>query len=80
MKFKLGDKIICKEDCHSFYGNQFTKGKIYTVRECDPYYVYLELDDLGSTTNGWAPQYFELAIKYIHNQEFKSKLEDLIND
>lgn len=46
------------------YPDQFTKGKLYTVREDYNGYghIPIEADDRGSTSNGWGPENFEYVI------------------
>ena len=39
----------------------FTLGNVYTISGWDRHHVLFELDDKGSTTNGWNPKFFELV-------------------
>jgi hypothetical protein len=59
MKFKAGDKVRCKAD----YWEQFTAGKVYTVKSHAPgsSMVNVERDDRGSTENGWGQEHFEIV-------------------
>ena len=43
------------------YPHQYTKGKIYTVKEVSSYEAYTELDDAHSSTNAWSISCFELV-------------------
>lgn len=54
---KKGDKVRA---INSFAG-EFTRGKEYIVRSVDKGGIGVELDDKGSTTNGWGKDNFELV-------------------
>lgn len=65
--FKKGDKVECLKS----YDDQFTKGKIYTIKRnqlTDNGYIGVDiaLDDKGSTSNGWSAQFFKLVTKEIN--------------
>lgn len=55
-KFKPGDKVRCKVD----YCGQFTKDKIYTIREFCENWCSVVKDDLGKE-NGFSDCHFELV-------------------
>ena len=58
-KFKVGNKIMALESSQGCY----TKGDIYVVRAYNEKTnrVFTELDDVGSITNGWGGDRFELV-------------------
>lgn len=68
---KKGDNVICKE----YADMQFTKGKIYTVKDCSNDIVFVELDDRGSTTNGWDKSKFDTVstTHFFETPELKDK-------
>lgn len=60
-KFKPGDRIRCTRQG----GNSFHEDGEYVVsrtitKKSSPTVIMVELDDKGSTTNGWNAEYFEL--------------------
>lgn len=57
-RFKVGDIVICLKSC----SNSYTEGKRYKVKavRSDEARISTELDDKGSTTNGWCMEFFEL--------------------
>jgi hypothetical protein len=56
-KFKKGDKVICLKtsQCHGYI-----KGLIYIVKDVG-FFIGTETDSNGNTTNGYLPEFFELA-------------------
>jgi len=60
VQFMPGDRVRALETTAT---NCYTKGNIYTVKRVSgPYItVYTELDDRGSSDNGWGAYNFELV-------------------
>lgn len=58
-KFKTGDYVVCLDST----SNQFTAGKVYIIRSIsgNGKCLDIELDDRGSTKNGWHIDHFRLA-------------------
>ena len=54
-KFQPGDRVRCLET----YTGQFTKGKVYTVRDTYDDRILIREDDSGSPSNGWLAEKFE---------------------
>lgn len=54
-KFRPGDRVRCLDDAE----DQFTKGKIYTVRSAYDDRIRICEDDKGSVANGWLAKKFE---------------------
>lgn len=73
-KFAKGDVITCTRDSS---GGGFSKGKTYVVKDVlisswdrMTWTVMTELDDYGSTTNGWAEKFFDFGShEYSPSQE-----------
>lgn len=55
--FYEGQKVVALDNAFG----QFTKGVTYTVRYVDGKDTFIEKDDSGSTTNGWASRLFVAA-------------------
>jgi hypothetical protein len=62
-KFKVGDKVRCLDDCEGQFhvGGDYIVSRVYTEPFSGNERVCVELDDRGSTTNGWGANHFELV-------------------
>lgn len=56
--FKKGDNVKCISNSAC---GAFKKGNTYTVIDCKNGDIFVDLDDLGSNTNGWSIKRFELV-------------------
>lgn len=77
MNFKPGDKVIC---LHEFIC--FTKGQVYEVIDIHHmfnYTVYVKNCDEHEVCLIHSTNLCD-ATKYLHDKEFNSKLQDLINE
>lgn len=56
--FSVGDRVVCVDDCDG----QYTAGSVYVVKDVFDSYgevrIRTELDDRGSTANGWGAKHF----------------------
>jgi len=81
-KFEIVSELYveCLEDCEP--GIQFTKGKIYKVKEETKTRYNFESDDKGSNRNGWDKNKFKLSTKEAYDRQNtpapKFKLNDLV--
>jgi hypothetical protein len=77
-QYKSQNTIPEYVECLKDSSNEFTKGRIYKVRRDHANYYEVEMDDKGSTTNGWTKLYFKPSTKEEYEKQ-NQNMEEKIN-
>jgi hypothetical protein len=89
MVFKPGQKVIClrnypwdpnypRNPYFNYIPQQFTEGKIYTVKSSDEIDTLVEFDDRGTVNEWCGTKYFIDATAYLHEQAFNKTWNEMM--